>query len=138
MNQKMDNNFTIVTEHPTPQELLLMLFDLAPGFRSTWDSDNNPFVESDGSCTIHGIFAEFSHFVRDHLSEIGELARKELFQAIEKLLKTNQNFSGGVSNAVRTCFLENLAGEGELSDTIRPYLRPESRKFFDEWNAINS
>jgi hypothetical protein len=135
MNKKrMDNNFSIVTEHPTPQELLLMLFDLTPDFRSYWESANNLFVESDGSCTVHGIFAEFSQFVRDNLSEIDEPARKELFQIIEKLVNTNPNFSGGVSNAVCTCFLEHLAGEGELSNTIHPYLGPESRKFLDEWN----
>ena len=131
---KMDKNFQIVTEHPTAQELLSILFDLIPKFKSHWESNNNLFVESDGSCSVHGIFEEFSNFIRDNFSELDESVRKELFLTIEKLVNINPNFSGGVSNAARTCFLENLTGEGELSETIRTYLGPKSRKYFDEWN----
>ena len=130
----MDINFTRVTEHPTPQVLLLMLYDLTPGFCSYWERDDNLFIEDDGSYTVNGIFSEYSHYIRDHLSEIDRSTRKELFLTIEKLVNTNPNFSAGVSNAACTCFLENLAGEGELSETIRPYLSPESLKYFDEWN----
>ncbi len=130
----MDNNFQIVTEHPTAQELLAMLFGLTPKFKCHWESDDNLSVERDGSYSVHGIFAEFSNFIRDNFSEMEESVRKELFLTIEKLVNTNPSFSGGVSNAACACFLENLAGEGELSETIRTYLGPKSRKYFDEWN----
>jgi hypothetical protein len=130
----MDNNFQIVTEHPTAKELLSILFVLIPKFKSYWESDNNFFVESDGSYSVHGIFSELSNFIRDNFSATDESVRKELFLTIEKLVNTNPNFSSGVSNAACTCFLENLTGEGELSETIRSYLGPKSRKYFDEWN----
>jgi hypothetical protein len=111
-----------------------MLFDLAPEFRPYWESESNLSVESDGSYTAHGIFSEFSHFVRDHLLESEEPSRTKLFNIIEKLVNTNPNSSSGVSNAVCTCFLENLASEGKFSDTIGTYLGPEARKYFDEWD----
>jgi hypothetical protein len=130
----MDNNFQILTEHPTAKELLSILFGLIPNFKSHWESDSNFFVESDGIYSVHGIFSEFSNFIRDNFSEIDESVRKELFLTVEKLVNTNPNFSGGVSNAACTCFLENFTGEGEFSETIRSYLGPKSRKYFDEWD----
>ncbi len=134
----MDNNFEIVTEHPTAQELLSILIELVPEFKSHWEGSDNLFVERDGSFTVHGIFAELTYYLKKNLSGVEEPIRKELFLTIEKLVNTNQNFSGGVSNAACTCFLENLAGEGELSEIISKYLGPESRKYFDEWNCSNS
>ena len=123
-----------ILDRTSNHSVRLMLFDLAPGFRPYWESESNLFVESDGSYTAHGIFSGFSHFVRDHLLESEELSRTKLFNIIEKLVNTNPNSSSGVSNAVCTCFLENLAGEGKFSDTIGTYLGPEARKYFDEWD----
>jgi len=130
----MKNNFTIVTRHPTPKELLENLVRITPEFLSAWNNEDNLFINEDGSFSVHGVFAEFSSFIRNNFSLLDENRRKKLFDYIEQCVNTDIHSENGVSNAACTCFLENLAGEGALSDTILKYLGVQSRKYFDKWN----
>ena len=127
-------NFSLVTRHPTPQNLLRRLFELVPGFQSQWDTPDNLFINDDGSFTVHGVFSVFSGYVREEFGSFDQTTRSNLFQYIEECVNTDIHSDAGVSNAVCTCFLENLAGEGALSEEIRRHLGPESKKYFDEWN----
>jgi len=128
----MSNDYQIVTRHPTPAELLDKLVQFAPDFAEVWKT--SLFINDDGTFTVHGVFAEFSHFVRDNFDKIVDADRHALFNFVEECVKIEAHSDSGISNAVCTCFLENIAGEGELSRLIRQYLGPESMKYFDEWN----
>ena len=127
-------NFSLVTGHPTPQNLLRRLFELVPGFQSQWDAPDNLFINDDGSFTVHGVFSVFSAYVREEFGNFDQTTRSNLFQYIEECVNTDIHSDAGVSNAACTCFLENLAGEGALSEEIRQHLGPKSKKYFDEWN----
>ena len=130
----MKNDFIIVTRHPSPEELLENLVKIAPEFLSAWNSEDNLFIDKDGSFSGHGVFTEFSSFIRGNFGLLDENRRKKLFDYIEECVNTDIHSENGVSNAARTCFLENLAGEGVLSDMILKYLGVESKKYFDKWN----
>jgi hypothetical protein len=131
---KMKNDFIIVTRHPTPKELLENIVQIAPEFLSAWNNEDNLSINEDGSFSVHGVFAEFSSFIRDNFSLLDENRRKKLFDYIEECVNTDIHSENGVSNAACTCFLQNLAGEGTLSNTILKYLGVESKKYFDKWN----
>ena len=130
----MKNDFIIVTRHPTPKELLENLVQVAPEFLSAWNNADNLFIDEDGSFSVHGVFAEFSSFIRDNFGLLDENRRKKLFDYIEECVTTDIHSESGVSNAACTCFLENLGGEGALSNTILKYLGVESKKYFDKWH----
>ena len=49
----------------TPDALVDRLAALFPDFRAYWDDPSNCFRDDDGSFTLHGVFAEFTHFYRD-------------------------------------------------------------------------
>jgi hypothetical protein len=129
----MTTEFTRITRHPTPDEILARLFEFAPGFRSAWPHSH--FVAADGSFSVHGVFAEFSSYVRTHFCDMDDETWKKLFKYVEECVTADIHSDSGVSNAACTEFLENIAGEGELSRTVLPYLGPESRKYFDQWNG---
>ena len=130
----MKNDFIIVTRHPTPEELLENLVQIASEFLSAWNNEDNLFIDKDGSFSVHGVFAKFSSFICDNFDLLDENSRKKLFDYIEECVNTDIHSESGVSNAACTCFLENLAGEGTLSNKILKYLGVESKKYFDKWN----
>ena len=114
----MKAEFTRVTRRPTPDELLAKLCGLVPSFADAWET--SLFVGKDGSYTVHGVFSELSWFVRDHFAELDSDTRTRLFQYVEQCVTTDVHSESGVSNAACTCFLENIAGEGELSRGVLP------------------
>lgn len=129
----MSSDFIRLTRTPTPEELLAQLQELVPHFGSAWQQ--SVFVGDERSFTVHGIFSEFSSYVRSHFTEFDERTWSTLFRYVEQCVTTDVHSEAGVSNAACTCFLENLAGEGELSHIVSRYLGPESRKYFDKWNG---
>lgn len=130
----MTDDFIIVTRHPTPQELLARLSELVPGFGAAWR--DSLFIKKDGSFSVHGVLEEFSAYVRAHFADFDEATRKGLFAYIEQCVTTDVHSQAGVANAACTCFLENIAGEGDLSRAVSRYLGPESRKYFDQWENV--
>jgi hypothetical protein len=130
----MEPNFILVERHPTPEELLNAILHIVPEFGSCWESPENYFRSGNGDFTLHGVFAELSNYVRDMFANLEETQRLALFALVEKCVLTDPNSDTGVSNAACTCFLENLAGEGALSQAITLYLGPKSKAYFNEWN----
>src|SRR5688500_13763681 len=128
----MSRNFIRLTRTPTPEELLAQLQELVPHFGPAWQQS---VFRDELSSTVHGIFSEFSSYVRGHFTEFDERTWNALFQYVEQCVTTDVHSESSVSNAACTCFLENLAGEGELSHIVSRYLGPESRKYFDKWNG---
>ena len=109
----MSGDFVRVTRRPTPDELLARVSESVPGFGAAWPG--SLFLEEDGSFTVHGVFSELSSYVRDHFPEFAQGTWTGLFQYVEQCVTTDVHSQDGVSNAACTCFLENIAGEGELS-----------------------
>ena len=130
----MENNFILIQPHPTPEELLKAVIQIVPEFASYWESPDNYFRNDDGSFSLHGVFAELTAYVRDNFSHFSDKQRHTLFEFVEKCVLLDPNPNSGVSNAACTCFLENLAGDGKLSEAIAPYLGVRSKEYFDEWN----
>ena len=128
----MTTDFIRIESHPTPDELLAKLCEFVPDFAFVWP--DSLFIGTDGSFTLHGVFAEFSTYVRNHFAALDANVWRRLFQYVEQCVTTDIHSDCGVSNAACTEFLENIAGEGELSCTVEPFLGPESRKYFDQWN----
>src|SRR6266404_8367060 len=120
----MTHDFAHMTRGPTPDELLKQLRDFVPGFGEAWR--DSLFVADDGSFTVHGVFSEFSSHVRAHFAEFDEDTWSKLFRYVEQCVTTDIHSQAGVSNAACTCFLENIAGEGDLSRVVSLHLGPES------------
>lgn len=129
----MTTDFVHVTRRPTPDELLAQLREFVPGFCAAWQK--SLFVGDDGSFTLHGVFSEFGSYVRAHFGEFDEHTWSRLFRYVEQCVTTDVHSRAGISKAACTCFLENIAGEGELSRIVSRHLGPESRKYFDQWNG---
>lgn len=88
-------------------------------------------MKPDGAFTFCGLFLEFTQYIRESFSKTSEYQLLALFSLIEQCV-SNSNVD--LDTAACTCFLENIAGEGELSATVEPYLGPNSKAFFDQWN----
>jgi hypothetical protein len=129
----MTMDFARITHHPIPDELLAKLCEFVPGFRQTWPESR--FIQADGSFSVHGVFAEFSSYVRCRFGEFDEDTRRRLFGYIEQCVTTDVHSESGVSNAACAEFLQNIAGKAEVSRAVEPYLEAESRKYFDQWNG---
>jgi len=101
--------------------LLSMLDRAAPGFRGYTESDGNYFERD----SVHGLFAAFSHFVRDRC------APPTVWSAVAELV--NRVVGGpdaDLDNAACTCFLENLASRDHPLD---PFLRGEALAYWRRW-----
>jgi hypothetical protein len=131
-NKIMTDDFVLITRHPTPEELLARLSEFFPEFRTAWNG--SLFIGKNGSYCVHGVFAEFTSYVRAHYADFSERTWRDLCEYIEQCVTTDVNSQSGIANAACTCFLENIAGEGDLSRMISRYLGPESRKYFDQWD----
>ncbi len=129
----MSSDFLRATRRPTSDEVLARLSELVPGFGAAWPGGS--FIEEDGFFTVHGVFSELSSYIRDHSATIGEDTWRNLFRYVEQCVNTDPHSENGLSDAACTCFLENIAGEAEISRTVLPHLGSESRKYFDQWNG---
>ncbi len=130
----MKNEFEIIQRKPTPKELLERLSDIDPGFGNFWRKDDNLFVDEDGTFSVHGVFSEFSRYLSGNFKDLEESRRKQLFAYVEMCVKEDPHSESGISNAACTCFLESLAGEGELSEGLMKYLGEKSKDYFEKWN----
>lgn len=127
-------DFIRVQRRPTPEELLRGLVQVVPEFALHWKRPDNYFLNDDGSFSVHGVFAEFTTYLKDSFGKLSDMQRRTLFEFVEKCVLTDPNSDSGVSSAACTCFLENVAGEGDLSRAIAPYLGAKSKEYFDKWN----
>jgi len=114
-----------------PEDIRSELIHLFPDFKGQWESDENYFRAENGGFTLHGLFAEFSHFVEDNFSRFPQDKSIQLFAKVEEWLISDQS---DLSNAVATCLIENLAGL-PISATIRDLLGTRSMEYFDKWDG---
>ncbi len=103
-------------------EVRSQLIELMPAFEERWASSENLFISDDGAYTTHGVFAELTHFFRDYGEAYGDEALRGFGAFIERCVSGDNS---EISNAVVTCFLENLAGESS-SERLAPFLGPAS------------
>ncbi len=88
-----------------PDVLAGEISSICPGFTDAWLEEKGLWSKEDGTFTVHGLLAVLSHHVSGLLEkgDVSKLVR--LFQLIETKLTGSDN---NLSNAVATCFLENL------------------------------
>jgi len=130
----MENEFILINPMP-PEELFNTICETTPDFKDYWERQDNYFKNDDGLGTIHGIFAEYSGFIKANFNNIERSQLIGLFGFVEKCVNTEPNSESGISNAACTCFLENLAGEGGLSNSLLEYLGPGSKEYFERYNS---
>lgn len=115
-----------------PQALLDRLADLFPDFRAWWDAPNNYHRDQDGSFTLHGVFAEFTHFFKERHTAL-PTDRIEILGAFlsECMAPADDN---PLDNAVATCFVENIAGE-PCDRELSRFLTGEARRYWQFWGG---
>jgi len=114
-----------------PASILHELSALFPEFASYWNHGDNYFLEDDGSFSYHGLFAHFSHFFREQYVGLAPAQVQAL------AAKVNCWFGGAVpalSNAVATCFLENIAGEA-CASAVKPLLTSDAVAYLARWES---
>ncbi|MBI2011788.1 hypothetical protein HYS91_03395 [Candidatus Daviesbacteria bacterium] len=128
----------------TKEEVKEFLIKLFPGFSEVWNSEDNYQKEEDGSYTYHGLFIEFSPFFIDNINNFSDEQLKELFSSIEKWevqeTATFEEWRSGkvdeaqlLSNAIFTCFLENIAGEG-FTERIQLFMGKRSFEYYSHYD----
>jgi hypothetical protein len=75
----MKNDFIIVQQRPTPDELLRAIIQIVPDFGAYWNQPDNYFRNDDGSSSVGGIFSELSAYIRENFSNLKEATRAALF-----------------------------------------------------------
>ena len=114
------------------EELLDFFISLFPGFEKAWKSEGNVFCEND-NFTSHGVCAEFSHYFKDNFESFSDENLKSLFQQIEEIVTGDAKNENETTNALYTCFLENIA-QTEAGNSSEKYLGKKSREYFNHWN----
>jgi hypothetical protein len=125
----------------TAETIKAELTSLCPDFAAAWEDERELWTADDGSFTVHGVFAVFSHYVADRLIRGADPALKKVFDYVESKLTGDDSV---VDNAACTCFLENLMNR--VPETIPPsqlvpLLGPKSREFcraWDEWCGMKT
>jgi len=110
----------------TAQAVLDKLLGMFPDFARDWDCPDNYFRERDGSFTCYGVFAEFSHYFRDHHEQ---LSKEQVVPLATFVIECVDSANTELQEAVTTCFLENVAGE-QCSANFQGYLTGEAKRFF--------
>jgi hypothetical protein len=116
----------------TPQALLDRLVALFPDFRAYWDDAGNCFSEDDGSFTLHGVFAEFTHFFRERHAVLPAEQVAALGKFVSECMAPAND--GPLDNAAATCFVENIAGEPSDRE-LSPHLTGEARRYWLAWGG---
>ena len=120
------------------QNLVKKLELLTPGFIGVW----NEWLEEDinfgdgEEITEHTIFLEYFHFISDNIDNLEVKQKELLFEYIEESLTSNDD---NLSNAVATCFLENLAQMyiKYQPENYFPFLGEKSKVYSREWDKFN-
>ncbi len=100
-----------------PQELLEALVRAAPDFEAQLKAPSL-FMRADGSFTLHGLFAEFSHFFRAAHESLSDRDLTPIGALISSCMRDPRS---ELDNATATCFIENIT-EGPAGDRLSRYL----------------
>jgi len=122
----------------TTDEVKDYLFGKFPGFVRVWNSDENCHKSDDGGYTYHGLFSEFSDYFAHCFADVTSEQLRSLFGDIEKLTVEEGGDLGSdqsklLSNAVSTCFLENIAGRG-FTARLEPFMGEKSWERYSFWD----
>ena len=112
------------------------LLSLCPDFAEWWDDESDLWTEENGSFTVRGVFAVFSHYIADKLGRGNDPHLVAVFKYVESQLTEDDC---ELDNAATTCFLENLMNR--VPEKIRPanlvpLLGPKSRRFCRGWDEF--
>ena len=126
----MENDFILINPI-SPEILFKSICKITPSFKDYWEKEDNCFKDENGLGSLHGIFSEYSGFIKDYFNKINEKDKTNLFNFIEECVLKDPMSGSGISNAACTCFLENLAGEGDFSKQVIKYLGSKSIDYFN-------
>jgi hypothetical protein len=115
----------------TPQELLDRLVALFPDFRSYWDGPDNYFRNEDGSFSLHGVFAEFSHFFKERYGSFQPDRIVALGEFVSACMASDDP---DLDNAAATCFVENIVGE-DCERELAHHLAGQARDYWKGWGG---
>lgn len=81
----------------------------------------------------HSLFADFSHYFRDNILRFEDERIQRFCDYIEQFVQDDGTHET-ISNAVCTCFLENVGGN-PIENQLRCYLRAKSLDFHKGWHG---
>ena len=115
----------------SPQELVDRVIALFPAFAARWNEPGNCFRDENGSFTLHGVWAEFSHFFRERHEGLSghEIATLGVF--VSECVASDD---AGLSNAASTCFVENIVGE-ECERELLRHLTGKALEYHRAWSG---
>lgn len=121
--------------NPEIERLLARLDALFPGFRASWHSDDNLFLRDDDDpvpMNGHTVWCHASMWLREH----PQLLTPDRSPPFAEFLNTESHDADVErANAVMTCFLENHAGDEPFQSLLKPHLRGEALKYWEEWGG---
>jgi hypothetical protein len=112
----------------TPIDVQSRLVKMFPEFAQFWDKATNCHRDADGGFTLWGVFAEFSHYFREHFTSFSASTLATLGAFLEECMASP---GSDLDNAAATCFLENVAGE-ESAAALRPHLSRRAQDFLGQ------
>ena len=103
-------------------QVLDFLSELFPGFRESWDEDENPYINPDGRFSIHSVFIEFTDFFGRYVQN----PEKPRLVALANFINQGMAADPSFENAVSTCFLEHLH-QIRAKKILKPFLGPQAK-----------
>lgn len=110
----------------SPESIRDSLLAACPEFAHRWNDPGNCFVDDDGAFSYSGLFAEFSHHIRDNYASISTGTLKVIANVVESGLSTQHP---ELHDAIATCFVENLEYE-PFTDQLKSKLGPDTQALF--------
>lgn len=118
---------------PTPtngEELRLWLQNRLPGFKEAMRASYKP---ADGVYTPHHVCSVLTDFFRNEGVPFDSPRSLAVFAMIEDVVARDPRGFTDISNAVFTCFLENISAT-PTGEACLPHMGPVSREFFLNWH----
>ena len=112
-----------------PSDVLARLIAIFPEFRPHWNSTENHFREDDGSFTSFGVFADFSHFIRERFTSLTPDQLGDLGKFVEECMRDE---SSDLDTAVATCFLENVTSE-DFTSALAAHFGVRANAFLSQY-----
>jgi hypothetical protein len=113
----------------TSSHIQAKLIEMFPEFKAQWDSPENLHREDDGTATLCGVFAEFSHFVGERFVSLAPSDLDCLGAFIEQCMESP---GSDLDTAAATCFLENVAGES-FTSALSQHLGSRARHLLSQY-----
>jgi hypothetical protein len=92
----------------------------------------NCFRGDDGSFTLHGVFAEFTHFFQERYAALPADRVAALGAFVSECMAPADD--GPLGNAAGTCFVEDIAGE-PCDRELSRHRTGEARRYWQAWGG---